>query len=52
MCGSRGLQSYNERLSLLTAATTVVMTSEVSLTGPGLQLRYRVFNLSDRRLWT
>uniref|UniRef100_UPI001A984FC2 transmembrane protease serine 6-like n=1 Tax=Gasterosteus aculeatus aculeatus TaxID=481459 RepID=UPI001A984FC2 len=47
MCGSRGLQSYNERLSLLTAATTVVMTSEVSLTGPGLQLRYRVFNLSD-----
>lgn len=52
MCGSRGLQSYNERLSLLTAATTVAMTSEVSLTGPGLQLRYRVFNLSDRRLWT
>ncbi|XP_037327817.2 transmembrane protease serine 6 [Pungitius pungitius] len=47
LCGSRGLQSYNERLSLLTAATTVVMTSEVSLTGPGLQLRYRVFNLSD-----
>lgn len=28
------------------------MTSEVSLTGPGLQLHYRVFNLSDREFWT
>ncbi|XP_068455598.1 transmembrane protease serine 6 [Clinocottus analis] len=48
LCGSRGLQSYNERLFLLAAAAaTVVMTSEVSLTGPGLRLRYSVFNQSD-----
>ncbi|XP_034388451.1 transmembrane protease serine 6 [Cyclopterus lumpus] len=47
LCGSRGLQPYHERLFLLAATTTVVMTSEVSLTGPGLQLRYGVFNLSD-----
>ncbi|XP_061576527.1 transmembrane protease serine 6 isoform X2 [Cololabis saira] len=47
LCGTRGLQSYCERLFLLSETTTVVMTSEVSLTGPGLQLRYSVFNLSD-----
>ncbi|XP_014845861.1 PREDICTED: transmembrane protease serine 6 isoform X2 [Poecilia mexicana] len=47
MCGTRGLQPYCERLSLLTNSTTVVMTSEVSLTGPGLQVHYSVFNLSD-----
>ncbi|KAM6940279.1 transmembrane protease serine 6 [Xenentodon cancila] len=47
LCGTRGLQPYCERLFLLSETTTVVMTSEVSLTGPGLQLRYSVFNLSD-----
>ncbi|XP_014873541.1 transmembrane protease serine 6 isoform X2 [Poecilia latipinna] len=47
LCGTRGLQPYCERLSLLTNSTTVVMTSEVSLTGPGLQVHYSVFNLSD-----
>ncbi|XP_041789856.1 transmembrane protease serine 6 [Chelmon rostratus] len=47
LCGTRGLQPYNERLLLLSMTATVVMTSEVSLTGPGLQLHYSVFNLSD-----
>ncbi|KAF3687986.1 Transmembrane protease serine 6 [Channa argus] len=47
LCGTRALQPYNERLFLLATTTTVVMTSEVSITGPGLQLRYSVFNLSD-----
>lgn len=50
LCGTRGLQPYCERLSLLTHSTTVVMTSEVSLTGPGLQVHYSIFNLSDRKL--
>ncbi|XP_020499536.1 transmembrane protease serine 6 isoform X1 [Labrus bergylta] len=44
-CGVRSLQSYSERL--FSPIATVVMTSEVSLTGPGLQLQYSVFNLSD-----
>ncbi|KAK5873352.1 hypothetical protein PBY51_018400 [Eleginops maclovinus] len=47
LCGTRGLQPYTERLFLLPTDTTVVMTSEVSITGPGLQLRYQVFNQSD-----
>ncbi|TNM85352.1 hypothetical protein fugu_007623 [Takifugu bimaculatus] len=47
LCGTRSLQPYTERLFLLSSTTTVVMTSEVSLTGPGLQLHYTVFNLSD-----
>ncbi|KAM4611939.1 transmembrane protease serine 6 [Polymixia lowei] len=47
LCGTRGLQPYSERLYLLSTTTTIVMTSEVSLTGPGLQLQYSLFNLSD-----
>lgn len=50
LCGTRGLQPYTERLFLLSNTTTVVMTSEVSLTGPGLQLHYTIFNISDRKL--
>lgn len=50
LCGIRGLQPYTERLFLLSSTATVVMTSEVSLTGPGLQLHYTVFNLSDRKM--
>ncbi|KAG7486041.1 transmembrane protease serine 6 [Solea senegalensis] len=47
LCGTRSLQPYSQRLSPLSTTATVVMTSEVSLTGPGLQLHYSVFNLSD-----
>ncbi|CAB1344413.1 unnamed protein product [Coregonus sp. 'balchen'] len=46
-CGTRGLQPYAERLYLLSTATSVVMTSEVSITGPGLQVHYSLFNQSD-----
>lgn len=47
LCGTRSLQPYSERLFLLSLSTTVIMTSEVSLTGPGLQMHYSLFNLSD-----
>ncbi|XP_026216677.1 transmembrane protease serine 6 isoform X2 [Anabas testudineus] len=47
LCGTRSLQPYSERFFLFSMTVTVVMTSEVSLTGPGLQLHYSVFNLSD-----
>ncbi|XP_028253490.1 transmembrane protease serine 6 isoform X2 [Parambassis ranga] len=47
LCGTRGLQPYSERIYLLSTTTTVILTSEVSLTGPGLQLHYSIFNLSD-----
>ncbi|XP_029014391.1 transmembrane protease serine 6 isoform X2 [Betta splendens] len=47
LCGTRGLQPYTERISPLSSTATVAMTSAVSLTGPGLQLHYSVFNLSD-----
>ncbi|XP_041959008.1 transmembrane protease serine 6 [Alosa sapidissima] len=47
LCGTRGLQPYAERLFLLSASVTVTMTSEVSLTGPGLQVHYSLFNQSD-----
>ncbi|KAM9770030.1 transmembrane protease serine 6 isoform 1-T1 [Menidia menidia] len=47
LCGIRGLQPYSERIFLTSMTTTVVMTSAVSLTGPGLQLHYSIFNLSD-----
>ncbi|XP_069023724.1 transmembrane protease serine 6 [Embiotoca jacksoni] len=47
LCGTRVLQPYSERLVLLSTTTIIVMTSEVPLTGPGLQLHYSIFNLSD-----
>ena len=49
LCGTRGLHPYRERLFVLSTSTTVRMTSDVALTGPGLQLRYSLFNLSERR---
>ncbi|KTF73319.1 hypothetical protein cypCar_00043134, partial [Cyprinus carpio] len=47
LCGVRGLQPYAERIHLLSSTVTVSMTSEVSLTGPGLQVHYSIFNQSD-----
>ncbi|XP_048056798.1 transmembrane protease serine 6 isoform X2 [Megalobrama amblycephala] len=47
LCGVRGLQPYAERIYLLSSNVTVSMTSEVSLTGPGLQVHYSIFNQSD-----
>ncbi|KAG9338885.1 hypothetical protein JZ751_025325, partial [Albula glossodonta] len=46
MCGTRSLQPYAERLYFLSNSTSVTMTSEVSLTGPGLQVHYSLFNQS------
>ncbi|XP_067316614.1 transmembrane protease serine 6 isoform X2 [Pseudorasbora parva] len=47
LCGVRGLQPYAERIFLLSSSVSVSMTSEVSLTGPGLQVHYSIFNQSD-----
>ncbi|XP_034448991.1 transmembrane protease serine 6 [Hippoglossus hippoglossus] len=47
LCGTRSPQTYIERVFPVSRVVTVVMTSQVSLTGPGLQLHYSVFNLSD-----
>ncbi|XP_043086791.1 transmembrane protease serine 6 isoform X1 [Puntigrus tetrazona] len=47
LCGVRGLQSYAERIFLVSSSVTVSLTSEVSLTGPGLQVLYSIFNQSD-----
>ncbi|XP_053353920.1 transmembrane protease serine 6 [Clarias gariepinus] len=47
MCGTRALQPYAERLYLHSSTTIVSMTSAVSLTGPGLQVHYSMFNQSD-----
>ncbi|XP_030638419.1 transmembrane protease serine 6 [Chanos chanos] len=47
LCGTRGLQPYAERLYLRSSSTSVTMTSEVSLTGPGLQVHYSLFNQSE-----
>ncbi|KAL1273492.1 hypothetical protein QQF64_029354, partial [Cirrhinus molitorella] len=47
LCGVRGLQPFAERIYLLSSTVTVSMTSEVSLTGPGLQVHYSIFNQSD-----
>uniref|UniRef100_A0A3P8YZU7 Transmembrane serine protease 6 n=1 Tax=Esox lucius TaxID=8010 RepID=A0A3P8YZU7_ESOLU len=47
LCGTRSLQPYTERVYLLSTPTSIVMTSEVSITGPGLQVHYSLFNQSD-----
>uniref|UniRef100_A0A672REY7 Transmembrane serine protease 6 n=1 Tax=Sinocyclocheilus grahami TaxID=75366 RepID=A0A672REY7_SINGR len=47
LCGVRGLQPYSERIHLLSSTVSVSLTSEVSLTGPGLQVHYSIFNQSD-----
>ncbi|XP_018601581.1 transmembrane protease serine 6 [Scleropages formosus] len=47
LCGTRSLQPYAERLYLVSASVTVTMTSEVSLTGPGLKVHYSLFNQAD-----
>ncbi|XP_073809572.1 transmembrane protease serine 6 isoform X1 [Danio rerio] len=47
MCGVRGLQPYAERIFLLSSSITVSLSSEVSLTGPGIQIHYSIFNQSE-----
>ncbi|XP_028830286.1 transmembrane protease serine 6 isoform X2 [Denticeps clupeoides] len=47
LCGTRGGQPYAERLYLLYPSISVAMSSEVSLTSPGLQVYYSLFNQSE-----
>lgn len=47
LCGVRGLQPYAERIFLLSSSITVSLSSEVSLTGPGIQIHYSIFNQSE-----
>jgi hypothetical protein len=45
----RTLQPYAERISVVTtAAITINFTSQTSLTGPGVQVHYSLYNQSDR----
>ncbi|MBN3309948.1 TMPS6 protease, partial [Amia calva] len=47
LCGNRILQPYAERINLLSPSTTISMTSQVSLTGPGVKVLYSLYNKSD-----
>ncbi|XP_073940515.1 transmembrane protease serine 6 isoform X2 [Castor canadensis] len=48
LCGLRTLQPYAERISVVTtAAITINFTSQTSLTGPGVQVHYSLYNQSD-----
>uniref|UniRef100_A0A6I8NWI8 Transmembrane serine protease 6 n=1 Tax=Ornithorhynchus anatinus TaxID=9258 RepID=A0A6I8NWI8_ORNAN len=48
MCGQRILNAYAERIPVVTAAgLTINFTSQISLTGPGLQAHYSLYNTSD-----
>lgn len=49
LCGLRTLQPYAERIPVMaTASITINFTSQISLTGPGVQVHYSVYNQSDR----
>ncbi|XP_036614969.1 transmembrane protease serine 6 [Trichosurus vulpecula] len=48
LCGLRTLQAYAERIPVVTSAgITINFTSQISLTGPGVQARYSLYNQSD-----
>ncbi|XP_067875628.1 transmembrane protease serine 6 isoform X2 [Heterodontus francisci] len=47
LCGRRLLQPYAQRIFVVSLSTTVTFTSEVTLTGPGIQFYYSLFNQSD-----
>ncbi|XP_054997110.1 transmembrane protease serine 6 [Sorex araneus] len=48
LCGLRTLQPYAERIPVVaTAGITVNFTSQISLTGPGVQVYYGLYNQSD-----
>lgn len=49
LCGLRTLQPYAERIPVVaTAGVTINFTSQISLTGPGVQVHYSLYNQSDR----
>ncbi|XP_058876894.1 transmembrane protease serine 6-like isoform X1 [Acipenser ruthenus] len=47
LCGSRILQPYAERIHAVSLTVTLTMTSQISLTGPGVIVHYSLFNQSD-----
>ncbi|XP_072512059.1 transmembrane protease serine 6 [Notamacropus eugenii] len=48
LCGLRTLQAYAERIPVVTSAgITITFTSQISLTGPGVQAHYSLYNQSD-----
>ncbi|XP_041098181.1 transmembrane protease serine 6-like [Polyodon spathula] len=47
LCGSQILQPYAERIHSVSLTVTLTMTSQISLTGPGVLVRYSLFNQSD-----
>uniref|UniRef100_A0A8D0EXR2 Transmembrane serine protease 6 n=1 Tax=Strix occidentalis caurina TaxID=311401 RepID=A0A8D0EXR2_STROC len=48
LCGLRTLQAYAERIPVTSSADiTITFTSQVSLTGPGVQAAYSLYNQSD-----
>nr|XP_020643360.1 transmembrane protease serine 6 [Pogona vitticeps] len=48
LCGLRTLQAYAERIPVISSAgVTISFTSQISLTGPGVQAAYSLYNQSD-----
>uniref|UniRef100_A0A8C9M8X1 Transmembrane serine protease 6 n=1 Tax=Panthera tigris altaica TaxID=74533 RepID=A0A8C9M8X1_PANTA len=48
LCGLRTLQPYAERIPVVASASiTVNFTSQIPLTGPGVQVHYGLYNQSD-----
>ncbi|NXA74918.1 TMPS6 protease, partial [Thryothorus ludovicianus] len=48
LCGLRTLQSYAERIPVTSSADiTITFTSQISLTGPGVQAAYSLYKQSD-----
>ncbi|KAM7177515.1 transmembrane protease serine 6 isoform 1-T3 [Macrochelys suwanniensis] len=48
LCGLRTLQAYAERIPVVSSAgITISFTSQISLTGPGVQAAYSLYNQSD-----
>ncbi|KAM8820314.1 transmembrane protease serine 6 [Eudromia elegans] len=48
LCGLRTLQAYAERIPVTSSADiTITFTSQISLTGPGVQAAYSLYNQSD-----
>lgn len=49
LCGFRTLQPYAERIPMVASdGVTINFTSQMSLTGPGVQVYYSLYNQSDR----
>ncbi|XP_058683596.1 transmembrane protease serine 6-like isoform X2 [Poecile atricapillus] len=47
LCGLRTLQAYAERIPVTSADISITFTSQISLTGPGVQAAYSLYKQSD-----